>query len=296
MTEAEWLTSDNLTAMLRFLIGRASCRKKRLFACACCRDIWPLLTDERSRRAVEVSERYADGLADAGELEQARVAANAAAEEAHERYLQEERSGPRVYTSPGPPPPWLPAWRQMQALVTASCAATDFLDDTEGGPYQDEPRPVWGDHADVVRNWTAPLHAANSAGNAEDDPGTTRRHAALVRDLFGKPWRFPLRNDRDPPADLELSKQPGQGREWLYRRVWWVEPLFLDGAWFRWGGGVVPALARDIYEGGCWGELPVLADALEEAGCAEADILDHCRSGVPHARGCWVVDALLGKE
>jgi hypothetical protein len=295
MTEAEWLTSDDLVAMLRFLSGRVSRRKKRLFGCAVCRDIWPLLTDERSRQAVEVSERYADGLADEDELTRARLEANAAQQEAYERYLQVERSGPRTYTYPGPPPPWLPAWRQEQALLAAVCAATDLLDDTEGGPWQDEPRPVWGSHGDVVREWTAPLHAVGSAGNAAEDPGISRRQSALLRDLFGKPWRFPLRNDRDPPPDLELPKQPQQGREWQYQRRWWVEPLFLDGGWFRWGGGVVVALARGIYEEGRWGELPVLADALEEAGCTEADLLDHCRSGGPHVRGCWVVDALLGK-
>jgi hypothetical protein len=42
--------------------------------------------------------------------------------------------------------------------------------------------------------------------------------------------------------------------------------------------------------------LPILADALEEAGCTDADILAHCRGPGPHVRGCWVVDLLLGKE
>ena len=42
--------------------------------------------------------------------------------------------------------------------------------------------------------------------------------------------------------------------------------------------------------------LAVLADALEEAGCTEADILGHLRGPGPHVRGCWVVDLILGKE
>ena len=42
--------------------------------------------------------------------------------------------------------------------------------------------------------------------------------------------------------------------------------------------------------------LPILADALQDAGCEDADILGHCRSGGPHVRGCWVVDLVLGKS
>jgi hypothetical protein len=67
--------------MFRYARGAASKRKSRLFACACCRRIWQLFPDERSRRAAEVSERYADGLATKQEMSAARSdAANAARE------------------------------------------------------------------------------------------------------------------------------------------------------------------------------------------------------------------------
>jgi hypothetical protein len=72
-------------------------------------------------------------------------------------------------------------------------------------------------------------------------------------------------------------------------------PVAADMAWLAWNGGTMPRLARAIYDGRAFGRLPVLADALEEAGCAERAFLEHCRSLGPHARGCWVVDALLGK-
>jgi hypothetical protein len=74
-----------------------------------------------------------------------------------------------------------------------------------------------------------------------------------------------------------------------------VPPSVVDPGWLRWQGGTVGRLASAIYEERRFAELPILADALEDAGCGNADILGHCRSGGEHARGCWVVDWLLNK-
>lgn len=63
-----------------------------------------------------------------------------------------------------------------------------------------------------------------------------------------------------------------------------------------WRTEAVVGLARGMYESRDFGPMPVLADALEDAGCAEADVLAHCRGDGPHVRGCWVVDLVLGKE
>jgi hypothetical protein len=82
---------------------------------------------------------------------------------------------------------------------------------------------------------------------------------ALLRDIFGNPFR----------------------------------PALLDP---RWQTAAVVAMARTIYEERKWDELPVLADALEEAGCAVPAVLSHCRGGGEHVRGCWVVDLVLGKK
>jgi hypothetical protein len=79
MTEAEWRACNEPTPMLEFLRDKFSDRKGRLFACACCRRVWPLLTDERTRKTVAVSEQFADGLATDQELESAYVQGKLAA-------------------------------------------------------------------------------------------------------------------------------------------------------------------------------------------------------------------------
>jgi hypothetical protein len=70
----------------------------------------------------------------------------------------------------------------------------------------------------------------------------------------------------------------------------------VDPAWLSWNGGTVRRLAQAIYDERAFDRLPILADALEEAGCTEAELLSHLRSPGPHVRGCWAVDLLLGKS
>jgi hypothetical protein len=76
----------------------------------------------------------------------------------------------------------------------------------------------------------------------------------------------------------------------------------VDPSWLTWAGGTIPRLARTIYEerdvpSGHLdaARLAVLADALEEAGCDNKEVLEHCREAGPHTRGCWPVDLILGK-
>lgn len=64
----------------------------------------------------------------------------------------------------------------------------------------------------------------------------------------------------------------------------------------EWRTSTVVTLAKSMYDSRDFGPMPLLADALEDAGCEHADILDHCRGTGPHVRGCWVVDLVLGKS
>ena len=65
--------------------------------------------------------------------------------------------------------------------------------------------------------------------------------------------------------------------------------------WLAWNHGAVRHIAEAALASGDFTDLPILADALEDAGCTDADLLAHLRSGGPHAPGCWALDAVLGK-
>ena len=73
-------------------------------------------------------------------------------------------------------------------------------------------------------------------------------------------------------------------------------PITLNPSWTTWHDGLLVSMAKKMYDSRNFSDMPVLADALEEAGCTNPDILEHCRGLETHVRGCWVVDLLLGKE
>ena len=209
--EAEWLACPDPLTLVQYNTGRFTNRKHRLFACASCRLAWDQLTDPRSRAAVEVGERFADGIATPEELLRA-----------HTEALNVLRPAGLM----------LPFSLAEAALEAAA------------------PRPSV---ATVVRAWG---HTRRHPRSAE-----AARLAALLREVLGNPFR----------------------------------PVNVNPAWLTWDGGCIQSLARRIYDERGFAALPVLADALEEAGCSDADILRHCREPGPHVRGCWVVDFLLGK-
>ena len=245
MTEQEWLEADSPEPLLAFLereavtlvdrvppehretmrrhlIILASERKRRLLGCAFARQVWPLLADERSRHAVEVAERFADGTADDGELGAAVTDATQARDEAR----IDRRAGDRTTA------------QAARSAATAAMMAARF--DIRAA----------ADECAVV-GMTASLFP--TLGDAE------REQAALVRDIVGNPFRPPV-----------------------------IEP-----SWLSWNGGAAVALARTIYEERRFEDMPVLADALEEAGCRDEEVLGHLRGPGPHARGCLVIDLMF---
>jgi hypothetical protein len=69
----------------------------------------------------------------------------------------------------------------------------------------------------------------------------------------------------------------------------------IDQTVLSWNDRTVPKLAQAIYDERAFDSMPILADALEDAGCDNEEILRHCRGPEPHARGCWCVDLMLDR-
>jgi len=231
MTEAEWLTATDPTPMLAFLRGRVSNRKLRLIACGCCRRIWTLLVDERSRAGIEVVERYVDGRATQQELSAAQEAATRAAD--------------------------LPSWRHIRGMYT-----DEHRLGFAAAAVQRATRPTEKPDA-LAEAMKQAIHfswSAESIGQVRSRvQETSTFQCQIIRCATGNPFR----------------------------------PVTVDP---RWRSETAVDLATGIYAERAFDRMPILADALEEAGCDNADVLAHCRGDGPHVRGCWVVDLLLGKS
>jgi hypothetical protein len=291
MTEIEWLTCEDPLRMLNWLTARPqqaaatrkrnknhpSDRKLQLFACACCRRVWHLIVDARSRRAVEVAEQHADG-------------------EAMDRQLEAARQGAREAAS---------EHRDGVAIICQKVAQGD-------------------DPGDIA--WAIGHMTAGVTQMRQDGTGTSFRpcsHAVqsdLLREIIGNPFR---------PVTL-------------LREDWRPElPAFARDGWvsgYPWLTTTVLSIAHRCYDDCDWDAMPILADALEEAGCQEEALLRHLRGwelcrdcmlpspeeaeyggGVywcpgcggtengnvhaywmplrcGHVRGCWSLDLLLGKS
>lgn len=240
MHESEWTTCTDTDPMFRLLQRKKqklSARKRRLFACACCRRIWPVL-DECCRHAVETAEAYADGNASRSELNDAHDNAMNHHRPRESKLAQLQRYGRMKLDSKDPVIIAKQAW---EAVEGASRPAQALASKT---------------------TFSAAHCAQLAAGNAEALAEELARQADVLRDLVGDPAHRPA----------------------------------LDEAWLRWNDGVVARLAQTIYDERAFERMPVLGDALPEAGCRDEVLLDHCRSPRPHYRGCWVLDLLLHAE
>lgn len=236
MTEGEWLSSPDPTAMLDWLrankvnrtkVGR---RKLRLFGWSCGLRVGPLMS-ERGHSWLDLGQQCAERKLTSDEKRQI---------EAQQDWLFEE-PGSGVA---------LESWRIERAADSAAWFTLE---------------------SNVMIAATVSAHnaamalgikAVPSGRSGEEHAAERKAQSCLLRDIFGNPFR----------------------------------PVTVHASWLAWSDGTVVKLAQGIYADRAFDRLPVLADALEEAGCDNAAILDHCRQPGVHAKGCWVVDLLSGKE
>ncbi len=241
MTEQEWLECAGPEPMLEFLRVKASDRKLRSFAVACCRSIWHLLPNEAARTVVLVAERFADGLATDEELGEAEGAFTWA----------EWESGlsPDAYLA-----------------SLASEAVTQLARESDAAFVARTGR--------VIPNFPEQAYQA-AAGTANQVAHTTplpyreeqwNSQVGFIRCIIGNPFR-PISNN---PA--------------------WLTPTVTGLATAAYEHRILPSGHLDP------ARLAILADALEDTGCDDADLLGHLRDPGPHVRGCWPLDAVMGKE
>lgn len=256
MIEGEWLTCQDWHPMIAFLSGRWTQRKAMLYICAGLRTLWELLYDEGSQHAVEVAECVAEGAATEGDLSQA------------EYYAETPTFGYDFESE------CVRTWNRQSAGVQRLI---------EMGVYTDEDLRVNGLLGDERTRYRL-QNAAEIAYHAlyQIDEGIIGNHlmehlssqeewpgGGLVREIVGNPFC---------PISISPSLQA------------WNDGTITRLAQAAYNERILPAGTLDN------SRLAILADALEEAGCSDEQILTHLRSDDEHYRGCWVIDLLLGKE
>jgi hypothetical protein len=119
----------------------------------------------------------------------------------------------------------------------------------------------------------------------------------IAHDLWADFYEYAFENlGKESTYDLSvLREDPSIFLPAVMREVFGnpFRPVVFDPNWSATTGS---ALARQMYDSRSFSAMPILADALENAGCDNPDILAHCRRSGPHVRGCWVIELVLGKE
>ena len=159
------------------------------------------------------------------------------------------------------------------AIAVVRKSRRGFRDGQRNAPaYHASMAPSWALAPNADLAWHVSYHSALSLRRGSTPPNQVadeavfaelRQHATLLRDIAGNPFS---------------------------------QPSSVNRALLSWGGGMILDLATSIYVSHAFDRIPLLADALEDAGCTDAELLGHLRGPGPHVRGCWAVDVVLGKE
>lgn len=196
MTETEWTACGDPAAMFNFVADAMSARRKRLFALACCREIWHLLSDSRERSLLEAAEVCMD--------------------------LPPSRSLRQTYET-------------LFGHFHPNQSPVPIIEDLMGAFDHHGSDSIY---YSVRRIRAAVVDAIRAAGG--DRTQAWARQCASLRDIAGNPFRDPI-----------ISK-----------------------SWLSWNENAISRIAQEIDTSQQFDRLPILADALEEAGCTDAEILE----------------------
>jgi hypothetical protein len=348
MTDLQWKACADPQPMLALVRGKASPRKMRLFACGCCRHLWECLTDERSRKALQTVESFADGQATPKELLLAAATAwRTVGELAHFTmgvYAWGDALDAGVNTSNEAWRTVGEAWACVVDHAYLACAVyerewirpsehpadrirsnTEFAraalrrvasierdgaeiarDAAEAALVvaEQEPEPrrefarslaarakTWAEEA---RRWRPPCGgraATLAAWAVAEAAGIDENFAALAAEAARASFQA-LATTEVPPITAQAAQERQAN---LLRDVLGPSPSGPTSIPRHWYTPTVMSLAAAIYQSRDYTILPMLGDALQEAGCSDASVLAHCQESRQHAPGCWLIDALLGR-
>jgi hypothetical protein len=224
MNANQWLKATDPQVMLEFLGKRASDRKLRLFACACCRRVWHLAKSQQLKQALPLLEDFAGG-------------------------TMKDRDRARAHSLCDE------VLQSLSAKAVQKCLAGELWQVSKKTVKRRDP------------NYTVGAFAAHSVSHAAGEYGEEwdavqkaerEQQVSLVHELFGNPFQ-----------PVKFSK--------------------------KWRTTDVALLANGISEECAFDRMPILADALQDAGCDSDDLLNHLRdASATHVRGCWALDLVLG--
>ena len=268
MTEDDWLTTSTVADMMDWsgLRKLLTPRKVRLYLSAFARMLGEWAGDPYAAEGADQAERYANQLIDDKDVEECQ-------QRLRRRMTKLKRS--RIIESlvdyDSPDPDYDPPLRPMtpneatrdEAYRIAALACRSRYQIREVTPELVALQSFsLADEGGGRGSLVFPRREALPGAEGAFDPQALRegnsRLADIARDILGNPFR---------PVKLKA----------------------------RWRSSTATQLARHIYESRDFSAMPILADALQDAGCDSEEILNHCRNEGKHARGCWCVDLVLGK-
>jgi hypothetical protein len=265
MTEEEWLKCSVPDLMLELLRDKTSDRKLWLFTCACHRGNHQLMSRQHGKETIETIEAWADGCASDIEMWSNVIGfceTESSTDPDEHVFLR------AIYD--------LPAWYGAHMAILSMGGGNNSISAEE----------KWQTCADYLRclfgnpfQWVTPI---DPPGRPTDPPKRPNRLIKTATTLATGLLRI---MGGSPQCHYEQKPKPNEKRTYI--------TAIADPGWLT---STVVALAQGIYTDRAFDRMPILADALQDAGCENAAILDHCRDpkGV-HVRGCFVVDMILDK-